>query len=248
MLEFAKIFLVFRHGRKLRNPFYRWLPTMISIGFIIFTIPYAATGFAVPKYELLEYYVGMIFLDCLLWESLIAIGVLPVNSHYHEMFLQAETGMMILRKDGSIYSRSEGIETLSEEEFQQLMKSGMIIDVDGIEIHMSQIRGGSVVWQRDAKELRDRLDELKEKQEELQSEDELLRAELVNRSEQEKIAARKRLFNIINERTKEDNEKILKLLSEMRCGDINKELLSEAVAIAQNVKKCWNIPYGADRG
>lgn len=236
VLEFAKIYLVFRHGRRIRNPFYRWLPTMISVGFIIFTIPYAVTGFAVPKFELLEYYVGMLFLDCLLWESLIAIGALPVNSHYREMFSHAATGMMILRKDGSLYSKSEGTEEISDNIFTQLKRSGMVVNSSGIEIHMSEIKGGYVVWQRDTKELRERLNELREIQDELQSEDELLRAELVNKSEQEKLAARKRLFSIINERTKDDNEKILALLSRMREENKDMELLREVIELAQNVK------------
>ena len=236
VLEFAKIYLVFLHGRKIRNHFYRWLPTIISCGFIAFTIPYAVTGFAVPKFELLEYYVGMLFLECLLWESLIAIGALPVNTHYQDMFRHSSMGMLILKTDGSLYRKSDGAKDISRDQFEKLKRENMIITHDGLELHISEINAGYVVWQRDTKELRDKLHELHEKRDALQTEDEILRAELANRSEQEKLAARKHLYKMINEQTKEDNDKILELLGEIHDGKGDRNLLRQAVEYAQKVK------------
>lgn len=236
VLEFAKIILVFRYGRRIRNPRLRWIPNAISVGFLFFVTPYILTGFAVPDIELLEFYVGLFFFEGLLWESLIALGVLPVNLRYGEIFLLSDVAMAIYDPDGILYACSSKAEPVTAEQFSALREQRKILLADGSELCLGEIRGGYVVWKNDTEKLRVVLEELREKKNELESEDIRLRVEIHHRHEKENVERRKQIYDMVRTVTAADNAEILTILKRIRQGEDERQLLPHAIELAIQIK------------
>lgn len=236
-LEIAKIICVFRGGRRITNRCLRWLPTLISVGFMIYSIPYILSGFAVAKVELLEFVVGMFFFEGLLWESCIITGLFPVNSHYRDIFHEMEDKIWIVREDGMVFEKSYDAGELTMEQWEKLKQYGETVLSDDSELHMKSIRGGYVIWQSDNRTLRRTLEELQDTRMRLAEEDVLLRGQLQNRSQSERVAIGKRLYRLVQERTLAKQKRIMEILREIRDGVPEKEAFTEAIDLALEIKQ-----------
>lgn len=223
VMELAKIRNILRRGRRIENSFKRWLPILELAGILLYTAPYAAGSFAPPKMEFIEYTVSLFFYEILVWETCIMIGVLPVNSNYREIFHRSDTGMQILRPDGSVFVRSGNADALSPQQWAELLRKDELALEDGRTLRLAPVAGGYTVWHTDMRELQHLADELLEKRETLENEDVLLRAELANQQELQRIRERQRLYHLIYEQTYSERQVILegigKIRTEIQAGD-----------------------------
>lgn len=99
-LEVVRIFLIYRRSRELEcNIYLRIAPFLIAVFMLVLNIPHLSGSFVV-QYELIEYSVFLFFLEIMVWESCIITGMVPVNTHYEEVFDRSTVAMRIVDTTG----------------------------------------------------------------------------------------------------------------------------------------------------
>ena len=191
----ARIFLIYRISRKLKaSHSYSAVPFLIAVFVLIFNIPYFYSSFVVI-YELIEYSVFLFFLEVMIWESCIIIGMVPVNSHYEDVFDLSTVAMHIVDEDGHNYLKSSCASEISSEIFNLLKQQQVVLTPEGQELHLHTIRGGYCIWQNDVSQTIAIIKELHKSTEKLEYEGELLRQELKVRSDETTVKEQNRIYN-----------------------------------------------------
>ena len=192
-LELARAALICRRSRTLEGR-RKAVPFLICLSMLVFTLPYLALSFAV-ELELIEYSALMLFLEVLVWESCIRLGLVLVNSRYPAVFDRSTAAMQILRPDGSPYLRSARAAPLSPRDFRILKEQGVLATPEGLELHLKPIRGGYVLWQEDVSPLLAAVEGLRESAAQLEQEGALLRQEWRARAQEAAVRERSRLYD-----------------------------------------------------
>lgn len=194
-LELIRIFLIYRSSRKLEGRAYlKASPLLIAVFMLVFSLGYILSSFVVTI-ELIEYSVFMFFLEIMIWESCIAVGMVPVNTHYEEVFDRSTVAMQIIDTDGQVCLKSACASDLSAELLAQLKLQTHVHTPEGQELHLHAIRGGYTVWQSDISQTLAVIDALKKSTDRLEQEGEFLRQELKIRSDEEAVKEQNRIYN-----------------------------------------------------
>ena len=171
-----------------------FIPLFFTIMIALAIIPYIAASFVV-EYELLEQEVTLFFLEILVWESCILVGLVPVNTHYDEVFDRSTIAMQIVNKDGEPYLRSLGAPVLTHEMFNTLKERKTVRTPGGIDLHMRPIHGGYLVWQNDVSQTLAVIEELKNSMDELEQDAVLIQQELAVQSDEVAIKEQNAIYN-----------------------------------------------------
>ena len=195
LLLFIRIFVLYNKSREAGGfSFMRLVPLFFTVLLILVNIPYIATSFR-WNIELFEQEVSLFFLEILVWESCILIGMIPVNTHYDEVFNRSTIAMQIIEKDGEPYLRSLGAPILSAEMLGMLMKRKTVRMPEGKDMHMQAIHGGYAVWMSDVSQTIAVMEELRQSAEMLEQDVVLLRNELAIRSEEQSVKEKNLIYN-----------------------------------------------------
>lgn len=195
MLELARIVLIYRRSRRLEDhPRTRIIPFLIAIFMVALSIFHLAGSFVVPV-ELIEYTVFLYFLEAMVWESCILVGMVPVNTQYGAVFDQSTIAMQIVDEAGRPFQKSAGAGPLPKETFARLMRQETLRSPEGRELHLHPIRGGYAVWQADVSQTLAAIDALTKSADKLEQEGELLRQELKVRSDEAAVREQNRIYN-----------------------------------------------------
>ena len=73
----------------------RFIPMLVGIAIPVIVVPYLINSFVV-NFEVNELTAKVFFLEAMIWESCIMIGLVPVNTHYRTVFEQSTVGMRII--------------------------------------------------------------------------------------------------------------------------------------------------------
>ena len=194
-LEFARIFLIYRRSRETKDyPRFRIVPLLIPVFMLVISVYYLFISFVVD-FELIEFYIFIYFLEIMVWESCIMIGMVPVNTHYEEVFDRSTVAMQILNQNGEPYLKSANAPVLSPVLVAQLMQEGIVRMPKGQELHIRTIHGGFVVWQNDISQTLALIDELQKSAERLEYESDILRNELKIQSDTVSVKEQIRIYN-----------------------------------------------------
>ena len=199
-LEIIRIIIIYRRSRDSQNhSLMRFAPFTIAIFMLLMYIPVIARSFVV-NIELFDNNIIQLFLEAMVWESCILTGMVPVNTHYRDVFDRSTVAMQILHEDGKIYQKSASAQALQEGELERLKREKSFHTQDGQELHLQKIRGGYAVWNIDISQIIATIDELRKIADELVYEGDLLRQELKTRSDEASV---KEQTDIINSLTDE---------------------------------------------
>lgn len=242
IMEIARVFMILRrNGRMKGKPFFhRLVPFIEIILLFMFTMPYFVQSFYTKK-ELIEFSVGIGFLEILSWEIYIFVGLIPVNTQYETVFLNSTLGMQILDKNGHLISKAKNSVEITPEMFERLKKTGMILASDGQEICMQPNRRGYTVWQRNVSDLYCIIRQLRQTESELKEESHLLSHELRAKSAKTAVQEKNRIYNQLTEEVSGQIEALKELLKkEMPCGE-NDENLRKICLIGTYIKQRCNL-------
>ena len=170
------------------------VPLLFTVLIALANIPYIATSFVV-EFELLEQEVTLFFLEILVWESCILVGMVPVNTHYDEVFDRSTIAMQIIDKDGRNYLRSHGAPIITPAMFNKLKEIKSVRTPEGIDIHIQPIHGGYSVWQNDVSQTIAVIEELCQSLEELEKDAVFIQNELAIKSEEVAIKEQNAIYN-----------------------------------------------------
>jgi len=149
--------------------------------------------------ELIEYSVFLYFLEAMIWESCIIVGMVPVNTHYQDVFDRSTVAMQIIDEDGRTCTKSVAAPTVSEELFSGLKRQAPVRTPEGQEFNLHVIRGGYAIWVNDISKTLKVIDELQKIAERLEHDGELLRQELKTRSDEASVREQSRIYNQLTE-------------------------------------------------
>ena len=208
LLLFIRIFVLYRKSRESFDKtdafsFIRLMPLLFTVLIILSNIPYIATNF-LWGFELFEQEVTLFFLEILVWESSIYIGMIPVNTHYDEVFNRSAVAMQILAGDGEPYLQSLGAYQISPELFIMLKEELTVRTQEGKDLHLRAIRGGYAIWSTDVSQTLAVINELRQSAEMLEQDVVLLRNELAIRSDEQTVKEKNLIYNrLIDETSKQ---------------------------------------------
>lgn len=207
-LELARILLIFRRSRQTAGHVrLKMLPFFIAGGIVLFSIPYLLSSFVVG-YELVEYSAAIFFLEALVWESCMFVGMVPVNTQYAAVFDRSTVAMQIVDQQGQSYLKSACAPAVPAAIFTRLQQESSLRTAAGQELHLHPISGGYAVWQNDISQTLAVIKELERSREKLEYEGELLRQELKARSDGAAVKEQNRIYSRL---TREVGDRLLLL-------------------------------------
>lgn len=241
-MEAARVFMIFKRNRRLEGKpfFHRLVPFIEIILLVMFTMPYFAQSFYIQE-ELIEFSVGIGFLEILSWEIYAFVGLIPVNTQYETVFLNSTLGMQILDKKGHLISKAKNSVKITPKMFRELKKSGMILESDGQEICMQPNSMGYTVWQRNVSDIHRIIQQLRQTESELKEESHLLSHELRAKSAKAAVQEKNRIYNQLTEEVSGQISALKDLLKNgMPCGE-NDEILRKICLIGTYIKQRCNL-------
>ena len=240
-LLFVRILILYR---KSREPGVvkriRLVPLFITVMLILVNIPHIVTFFLL-EYELLGQEVTLFFLEILVWESCILIGMVPVNTHYDEVFDRSTVAMRIVDESGRPYLNSTNAPELSEDMFDLLKQKTTVRTHDNKELHLHKIRGGYSIWQSDVSRTIAVIDELQSSAEKLELEGELLRQEMKTRSDEAAVKEQLRIYNQLTKEVGGQLALLSDLLEERELVADKTELFKKICVIGTYIKRRCNL-------
>ncbi len=204
----------------------------------------------------LRFWLGdMTVVHCLLitatFRWCILCGMIRSNSGYAELFeASAECSAQIADKDFSVRYSSRDALPVTKEEIERALLSPFPLD-SGMALHAMPVSGGYAIWTEDNTDLLNQEEELKALQEEWQERNALLRAEYTMIEKRQKIAEQNRLYDLLQEVTQRQIDKIAMLTqayrNEKRNSDSAKAILAKIAVLCSYVKRRKHLELLADR-
>lgn len=202
-----------RNGTIKSDPLYRKLiPFYEPILLFLFSIPYAATAYAV-QFELVEYSAGLIFILVLCWELYIFTGLIPVNTQYDEVFRRSTVAMQILSSDGERIAVSENAANITPAILESLKQNQRFSVTEDVIMYLHQIPSGYMVWQTDFSQINHALRELQSLNAELKEKRDLLAQEIRIQSSEASIQARNNIYDSLSSEVAGQLASLKKILS-----------------------------------
>lgn len=240
-LLLIRIFIIYHRSREQRE--YKRLriaPFAIAVFMLLYNIPFIAASF-VMDVILIEYHISMFFLEIMVWESCFLIGMIPVNTHYEDVFDRSTVAMQIVDEEGLPRLKSADAPEISAEMFRMLKQSSPFLTPAGQELYLHKIRGGYAVWQNDVSRTIAVIDELRKSTEKLEYEGELLRQELKIRSDEEAVKEQTRIYNNLTDEVGERLALLRKLLGEEGSDAGKAALFRKICLIGTYIKRRCNL-------
>lgn len=240
-LVVIRIFLIRHRGRKLDGD-RRWrtAPLVFAVAMLVFSFLYLSFSFAVSV-ELIEYSVLIFFLEIMVWESCIWVGMVPVNTHYEEVFDRSSVAMQIVDENGNFHLKSACAPEISPEVFALLKQQNALRSPQGQALHLHAIKGGYVIWQSDISQTLALISELESSAEKLEQEAELLRQELKVRSDEASVKEQNRIYNQLTSEIGEQIILLRKLLAKRERITDKAFLFNQICLIATYIKRRCNL-------
>jgi len=195
ILLISRILLIFLRSREMKAHTRFWIaPFIIAVSMMVYIIPYL-TGSFVTDFELVEFIISLFFMEVLVWESCILVGMVPVNTRYEEVFDLSTVAMQIMDREGRSLLRSACAPELSAEMFSALTREPNLRAPEGKELHIHPVKGGYAVWQSDISQIIEVMDEMQQSVERLENESDILRQEIKVQSENAAIKEQNRIYD-----------------------------------------------------
>ncbi len=214
------------------------------------------TGVYVAGVPWLRFWLGdMTVVHCLLiiaiFEWCIICGMIRSNSMYSELLeVSADCSAQIVDRDFSVrYSACDSLPATKEQIKAAVFAPLML--ADGTYLHTLPVSGGYAVWTEDNTDLLAQEEEMKDLREEWQERNELLRSEYTMEEKRRKIAEQNRLYDLLQEVTQRQLDKIALLMQtyqgEKRNPDGTKAILAKIAVLCSYIKRRKHLELLVDR-
>ena len=240
-IEVSRIIILLKKSKHNTDYKYlRYLPFAWIAIMVIFAIPYLLKFFSVD-FEILEFTAKQFFLEILLWEVCIMLGMLPVNSQYKQVFECSTVAMRIVNESGDTVFASSKAYYISKRQFANLKKNRELYIGDGQYLLIHKIPNGYLIWQQDSSEIRRFLKEIQKNSKMIEHEVVLLNEEVRIKSEAARIQTKNKIYNQLTERVGDKLDLIEEIISNAD-GSTNKEkCLQEVLLIGTYIKRYCNL-------
>jgi hypothetical protein len=242
VLVAARIAIIFQRNHLVneRSFLFKIIPYCELVLLAAFCAPYTASSFWV-QVELIEFSAGVFFIEAMGWETCIFIGLVPVNTQYAMVFDRSTVAMQIVTEKGESLLQSSRAPKLREGLFEQLKKEGTVSAEEGVELHLYQIHGGYLIWQKDVAKIQSVIASLRKNAEELEQEGTLLREELKTKSEEARIHAQNSIYDRITEEVGGQLSLLRELLKKRESAADKDALFRQICLIGTYVKRRCNL-------
>ena len=220
----------------------RLFPFTEVVLLLVFAVPYILANFVV-KYEIIEFTVGLFFIDGVCWEMCAIIGLVPTNTNYEEVFKNSTLAMQILDKSGKIVVASDNSRPIGRITFEELTKEGTLLRDINTELHIHEFENNFLVWEKDIRDLNDIIADLKAANTLLEAESDLLNEELRVSGEKDSIATKNEIYDTLSKEI-EPSLYLLKTLISYRKTETDKNGCEESTEISY---RCGRQPCAQRR-
>ncbi len=216
----------------------------------------AYTGVYVTGVSWLRFWLGdMTAVHCLLvtaaFEWCIICGMIRSNSMYAELFeASADCSAQIADRKFSVRYSARNALPATKDQIKAAVSAPLSL-ANGTTLYTMPVSGGYAVWTEDNSDLLAREEELKDLQEEWQERNDLLRSEYTMEEKRRKIAEQNRLYDLLQEVTQKQLDKIALLMQayqgEERNSDGAKAVLAKIAVLCSYIKRREHLELLADR-
>jgi len=215
------------------------LPMLVGIAIPVIVVPYFINSFVV-NFEVIELTAKVFFLEAMIWETCIIIGLVPVNTHYRTVFEQSTVGMRIIDSSGQTKISSTYAKELTPQELSELLENGSLTSDPTQYLYLHKLSEGELIYQQDVSDINILINELEQVSEELRQENTLLAKELNSRSEQAAVKAKNSIYNSLSE---ENARQLVLIENDIRSADTadRRSLLRRLCIIGTYVKRRCNL-------
>ncbi len=204
----------------------------------------------------LRFWLGdMTVMYCLLvviiFEWCIICGMIRSNSGYAELFeVSADCSAQIADRSFCVRYSARDALPVTGEQIKAAVSAPLSL-ADGTALHTMPVSGGYAVWTENYSDLSAQEEELRELREEWQERNELLRSEYAMEEKRRKIAEQNRLYDLLQEVTQKQLDKIALLMQvyqgEKRNSDGAKAVLAKIAVLCSYIKRRKHLELLADR-
>lgn len=190
--------------------------------------------------EIIELFAKIYYIEVLTWEFYIYKGLVPVNTHYAEIFQHATIGMQIIEKNG-YQLLSQNAMKVSEKQLEMLKDSGHISVKPGTELHMHQFQEGMLLWNKDVSLLDKTIRELNQSAETLAQEGILLNEEMKTKNQESRILAKNQIYDELTKEVKGQLGFMKEILKKHQVIEENNGLIRNLCLLGTYVKRRCNL-------
>ncbi len=227
-----------------------------SLALLPIALALVYTGVYVTGVSWLRFWLGdMTVVHCLLitaaFEWCIICGMIRSNSMYAELFeVSADCSAQIADRSFSVRYSARDALPVTKEQIKSAVSAPLFL-ADGTTLYTMPVSGGYAVWTEDNSDLLAQEEELKDLREEWQERNELLRSEYTMEEKRRKIAEQNRLYDLLQEVTQKQLDKIARLMQvyqgEKRNSDGAKAVLAKIAVLCSYIKRRKHLELLADR-
>lgn len=227
-----------------------------SLALLPIALAFVYTGVYVAGVSWLRFWLGdMTVVHCLLitaaFEWCIICGMIRSNSMYAELLeVSADCSAQIADRNFSVRYSARDALPVTKEQIKAAVAAPLSL-ADGTTIHTIPVSGGYAVWTEDNSDLLAQEEELKDLREEWQERNELLRSEYTMEEKRRKIAEQNRLYDLLQEVTQKQLDKIALLMQvyqgEERNSDGARIALAKIAVLCSYIKRRKHLELLADR-
>lgn len=216
------------------------IPSALTLGLVLYIYVYYKVGGVRMVFAFQDLTAMFCIFYVLIIESCIRLGFIQSNSHYWELFHSIKRlPILITDRDFQVRYRTGPDVSLSVDKMKLAEKDPLVIEYGKI-LHSSPIRSGHAVWIEDQTELFHLREELRSIQEELKDRNEMLRLSYEKEKEYHATQEQIRLYGILLNGTRVQNDKIRLLLQRYRRSEDPEEkatILREITVLGSYIKR-----------
>ncbi len=241
ILSIAIIIKKFSHSESTRKA--SRLPLLVAVSVIMYTIIHILK----PTYGIGYYFMDVTTFGCVaaiaFWEACIRTGLIHSNTHHNEFFEMATTNTQILTTKGEVAYKSKNAPLLSQADFKKLTLQNSIYYDENTILHLADITGGFVVWDKDITAIKSIIKELETLNNNLNDELNILLVENEKMGESAKQNEIEDLNNIMQKEVLPYSEKIIKEISKTKNESLDKinQLIFETSVTSTYLKRKVNL-------
>lgn len=204
-----------------------WLPIVPIVLWIVYGIMYITNN---------VFYVDDItvvygFLLITAFELFIAVGLIPSNLHYVELFRASDISVAVTdRLFNTVYSTDKAVQQ-EKEALQNAVENSSVTE-NGMRLSAYSINGGYAFYEEDVTELYEAIEELADVRSELKEEYYVAQEMLATSRKRQALVEKNRLYNIMQSETQAKTQMLCDLLKKLSATDNKAERKAIATRVA----------------
>ncbi len=221
----------------------RFLPLLFVVLGVAYGILYAkdSSSFGVGFVEIMAMYDWD---TVMIWETCIALGMIPINSQYKEFFEKSTICAQIVDRKGRTRIAAGNALPLERHVYESLKENGTVT-IDGHTVlQYHPISCGALIWQQDMEDIQNLVTKLQNDQQELREKNALEDEAMKARIRENLIEEKNRLYTLISNEMEPGIETILeraRQLKESKDLDVSRQFLARVNMLGTYIKRRSNF-------